>query len=98
MKQVQGYLFSNGFIIAEVLPQFHHYHLDDNPDLTSCSLVAVRYENEGLKSDSEALPKSDLQNFYGACAPLDVRYVLDRRKGGALPSFDHYAEPLVYEG
>ena len=94
MKQVQGYLVSNGYVIAEVLPQFHHYHLDDNPDLTSCTLIAVRHGDEWVKSDSEALPKEDLENFYGLYSPLRVRYVLDLRKGGALPSFDHYFEGL----
>lgn len=97
MRQVQSYLFTNGFIIAEILPQFHHYHLDDNPDLTSCSLVAVRHGSDGVKISSTALLQSDLENFYGAYAPLEVRYIRDLRKGGALPSNDHYVEPLVCE-
>ncbi len=90
MKQVQGYLFSNGFVITEMLPRFHHYHLDDDPDLTSCSLIAVRHGDEGVKSSSKALPKEDLEDFYGAYSPLTVQYVLDLRKGGTLPSFDHH--------
>ena len=89
MNQVQGFLFSNGFVITEVIPRFHHYHLDDNPELTSCSLIAVRNDNDGVKSSSKALAKEDLENFYGKFAPLTVHYVLDLRKGGALPSVDH---------
>ena len=94
MKQVERYLFSNGFVITEVVPQFHRYHLDDNPDLTSCSLIAVRHGNEGVKSTSEPLPVEVLANFYGDHSPLEVQYVLDLRKGGALPSLDHYCQPL----
>ena len=94
MKQVQRYLFSNGFIVTELLPRFHHYHLDDNPDLTSCSLIAVRQGEEGLKSSSEALAREDLENFYGKFSPLNVRYVMDLRKGGTLPSSDHYLKRL----
>lgn len=94
LKQTQDYLLSNGFIITEVLPQFHHYHLDDNPTLTSCSLIAVRRGDEGVKSASEGLPRETLENFYGAFAPLNVRYVLDRRKGGALPSLDYHLKRL----
>ena len=94
MKQTQDYLGSNGFVVAEVLPQFHHYHLDDDPNLTSCSLIAVRLGDSGVKSVSESLPREALENFYGAFAPLNVRYVLDLRKGGALPSFDYHLERL----
>ena len=46
IKQVQNYLLTNGYTIAEMLPQFHHYHLDDDPELTSCSLIAVRSDVE----------------------------------------------------
>ena len=94
MKQVQSYLFLNGFVITELVPRFHHYHLDDAPDLTSCSLLAARDGNEGLKARSIPLPSSDLENFYGACAPLRYRYVRDLRNGGKLASKDHHLEPL----
>lgn len=94
MGQTQDFLRANGLVIAEVLPQFHHYHLDDSPDLTSCSLVAIRQGDEGIKSFSENLPVEDLENFYGSFAPLDVHYVLDLRKGGAFPSRDYHLERL----
>ena len=94
MKQVQSYLFANGYTITEMLPQFHRYHLDDDPELTSCSLIAVRHGEEGVKSSSEALPKDDLENFYGTYSPLAVRYILDLRKGGALPSLDYEVQQL----
>lgn len=94
LKQVQHYLVHNGFIISEVVPRFHHYHLDDNPDLTSCSIIVVRHGNDGVKSSSEQLPLEYRQNFYGKHSPLVVQYVRDRRLGGKLPSCDHYAEPF----
>ena len=92
MEQVQKYLFSNRFIISEMVPRFHHYHLDDDPELTSCILIAVRNGSGGVKSGSGALLREDLENFYGAYAPLTVRYVRDLRKGGALPSADYRFE------
>ena len=94
MRQVQGYLFSNGFMITELVPRFHRYHLDDDPDLTSCSIIANRHGAEGVKSSSVALPREDLENFYGKLCPLRVRYVLDHRKGGTLPSSDHSFQEL----
>ena len=89
MQRTQGYLLANGFVVSEVLPRFHKYHLDDNPDLTSCSLVAVRYGSEGVKDNSESLSGEDIRDFYGAGASLEVKYIRDRREGGRLPSCDY---------
>ena len=97
MRQVQGFMGSNGYVVTELLPQFHHYHLDDDPDLTSCSIIAVRSGNEGLKASSAPIPREDLENFYGAFSPLKVRYVIDHRKGGALPSLDHSCQEFGEE-
>lgn len=94
LKQVQHYLVHNGFIISEVVPRFHHYHLDDDPDLTSCSVIVVRHGDDGVKPSSEPLPLEHRQNFYGKHSPLRVQYIRDRRMGGKLPSCDHYAELL----
>ena len=94
IRRAQRYLFANGFDISELLPQFHKYHLDDDPELTSCSMIAVRAGEEGVKSNSKALPKKDLKNFYGKSSPLKVRYVRDKLNGGALPSSDFHYEYL----
>ena len=94
MKQGQRFLSSNGYVFAELLPRFHRYHLDDNPELTSCSLIAVRHGGHGVKSVSAPLANEDLENFYGRYSPLTVRYVRDCRKGGTFPSRDHYFEKL----
>ena len=92
MRETQSFLHRNGYVIGELLPRFHRYHLDDDPDLTSCSLMAVRQGSTGLKYSSEPLGSEHLMNFYGALSPLTVRYVRDQRKGGALPSMDHWCE------
>lgn len=94
LKQVQHYLVHNGFIISEVVPKFHRYHLDDDPELTSCSVIVVRHGEDGVKASSEELPQEYRRNFYGKHSPLSVKYVRDRRMGGKLPSRDHCAEPL----
>ena len=94
IRQVQLFLYSNGFVMNEQLPRFHRYHLDDDPNLSSCSIIASRYGAEGVKTNSTALPKEDLENFYGKFSPLTVRYVRDHRRGGTLPSSDHSLEKL----
>ena len=83
------FLLGNGYVLAELIPSFHHYHLDDAPELTSAGLIARRRGHEGVKRVSEPIAEEDLENFYGRHAPLEVRYVEDLRKGGALPSYDH---------
>lgn len=94
LKQVQHYLVHNGFIISEVVPKLHHYHLDDDPALTSCSIIVVRHGEDGVKSSSKQLPPEYRQNFYGKQSPLNVKYIRDRLMGGKLLSFDYYVEPL----
>lgn len=93
-KQTQTFLLNNGFLIAELVPSFQRYHLDDNPDLTSCSIIAVRHGCEGVKSSSLPLTKRELENFYGANNPLAVQYIKDDRAGGKFPSKDYHCEPL----
>ena len=94
-KQAQKFLLDNGLLIAELVPRFQHYHLDDKPDLTSCSIIAVRHGCDGIKSSSQPLPEDDLRNFYGQHAPLSVHYIRDNRAGGKLPSKDYRKQRIV---
>ena len=94
MSRVQNYLFSNGFLISELIPKFHHYHLDDDPELTSCSLIAVRHGNGGVRSISKPLTLEEKENFYGSDKPLDTHYIIDLRNGGLLPSKDYQRKPF----
>ena len=97
-KQTQTYLLNNGFLIGELVPNFQRYHLDDNPDLPSCSIIAVRHGADGKKSSSSPLSKRELENFYGLNAPLSVHYVKDHRAGGKFASKDYHCEPLNLGG
>ena len=92
MLATQRSVVAKGFVISELLPEFHHYHLDDVPDLTSCSMVIRRIDYCPREFASERLPASMLSNFYGEEAPLRVRYVRDTTRGGKLPSKDHTME------
>ena len=91
-------LVHNGFIIAELLPEFHHYHLDDAPDLTSCSMVVRRVKYRHASYASIPLEPSMLVNFYGEESPLHIRYVRDLTHGGEVPSRDHIFEPFESGG
>lgn len=96
LVSTQRFLLDGGFLIAELVPRMHTYHLDDNPNLTSCSLVAVRCEGlAGASGESLAIPADELANFYGRGAQLSVRYVRDMTNGRKLASRDHQLEPYT---
>jgi predicted methyltransferase len=95
----QKQLLSAGFVVAEMVPRFHRYHLDDEPDLTSCSLIARHVRSlAALPTSSSKLDDEVLKNFYGRGARLDVAYVEDLRNGGKMAGFDHKLVPLAGEG
>lgn len=90
----QGMLIDEGFAVAEMIPAFHGYHLDDKPDLTSCSLIGRRMKATKTRSASEPLSDKLRANFYGRGAQLKIRYVRDLRNGGKMASHDHVNEPF----
>jgi predicted methyltransferase len=95
----QQMLLQRGCVIAEMIPEFHKYHLDDNPDLTSCSLIA-RHDpalSIELPKRSAALSADERLNFYGKGNPLKVRYVRDLTNGNKFASRDHRMEPFEGE-
>ena len=88
----QRFAMDRGFRMAEMLPHFHHYHLDDDPELTSCCMLIRRDGGPSTPYSSEPLPQEDWHNFYGADSPLLIRYVRDLTNGGKLASKDVRAE------
>ena len=94
LRNTERWIINNDFVISEVLPEFHHYHLDDAPSLTSCSLVAKRRAFKESGYNSAALDSTFRDNFYGEEAPLRIKYVRDLTNGGKLPSRDHRMEPI----
>jgi N4-bis(aminopropyl)spermidine synthase len=90
----QQLLMENGFVIAELIPEFHRYHLDDAPGLTSCSLTARRIKDPIADYQSQALDREARESFYGRSSPLRSRFVIDRTAGGRFPSKDYEIQPL----
>ncbi len=64
-----------GFLVAEMLPQLHHYHLDDNPELRSCTCLFRRFATTDAPPVSTHAGQQRLANFYGRDNPLTVRYI-----------------------
>lgn len=77
LAATQRRALSRDFIVSEMIPKWHLYHLDDAPDLRSCVLV---FQGIGDGKPPASLPLSEerRRNFYGRDNPLRVRYVRER--------------------
>ena len=75
LRDTQARALDLGYVVAEMQPQLHLYHLDDAPDLRSCSCLFRRIDAQRMEARSEPLTPSRLLNFYGRESPLRVRYV-----------------------
>jgi N4-bis(aminopropyl)spermidine synthase len=78
LRTVQSEIINAGFLVAEMLPEMHYYHLDDNPELRSCSLVVRRVEARTERADTKPLDTVRLKNFYGRNNPLRYKYILEQ--------------------
>ncbi len=73
LRRTQAVAVERGFVVDEMIPAFHSYHLDDAPQLRSCTLIFRKVAEDGLPN--ERFPASRLENFYGRGIPPKVRYV-----------------------
>lgn len=64
MKKIQNFLLQNGYIIRNMIPNIHRYHLDDNPTLRSSALIVDRMEDSGRLY--EEFPDELVCNLYGS--------------------------------
>jgi predicted methyltransferase len=76
LKRTQESILGYGCVVDEMLPGFHSYHLDDAPDLRSCTIVVQKSADGFARNDGLAADR--LRNFYGREQPLCVHYVRER--------------------
>jgi N4-bis(aminopropyl)spermidine synthase len=78
LRDTQRRAFELGYAVSELLPQLHLYHLDDAPDLRSCSCLFRRIDPRCMQDASKPLESERLENFYGKSSPLRFRYVREQ--------------------
>lgn len=93
----QRCLLEHGFVVAEMIPRMHGYHLDDEPNLTSCSLVGRRQHRTPASARNHPLTPEQRNNFYGNGTHIPIRYVRDDTNGGKMVSRDHHMESFENE-
>jgi predicted methyltransferase len=84
-----------GFIVSELTPKWHIYHLDDAPSLRSC-VIGFRGFTDVPGPPSQPLEEERRLNFYGRESPLIYRYVRERGTVayGKAPESTYAVEPI----
>ena len=75
--KTQSFALENGFIVCEMIPEFHTYHLEDDPTLKSCSIMFRRIKSKETEYNSRPLDSNEVKNFYGKDEPLIYQKVKD---------------------
>jgi predicted methyltransferase len=65
-KTIQPYFIDVGCYIREMVPDMHAYHLDDDPNLRSATMIIDRLELKGTKFEMKELCPGELRYFYGS--------------------------------
>ncbi|MFH1982975.1 MAG: bis-aminopropyl spermidine synthase family protein [Pseudomonadota bacterium] len=77
LHNTQKLVIDSGFVINEMIPGLHSYHLDDAPDLKSCTLMIRQIKRVESCRPNVKLCNHKLNNFYGKNSPLIYRYIKD---------------------
>lgn len=82
LAATQRFALDSNHYVQKMQSKMHLYHLDDNPDLRSCNLFfrAVPTDEAISAVKSEALSNERRLNFYGRGRPLEIRYVMERKR------------------
>jgi len=75
LRESQARTIQSGFLVSEMTPRQHAYHLDDAPGLRSCSCLFFRSGTIAPQQRNEPLDRERRLNFYGKDNPLRLRYV-----------------------
>src|ERR1700722_2525497 len=87
-----------GYVVGEMVPSWHMYHLDDAPDLRSCAML-FRSVSASAATVSDPLSTGRRLNFYGRTNPLRIRYIREREtlNYGKAPDVTYSLEVLGEE-
>jgi len=85
----QQFLLKKGFVISALEPRFHQYHLDDDPNLHSCTMITKRILESTSEYTSKKADKKSLKNFYGKGKEINdkVKYIKSVSTIGVLGDY-----------
>ncbi|MBZ5670954.1 MAG: bis-aminopropyl spermidine synthase family protein [Acidobacteriia bacterium] len=65
MYNIQQFLNQNGYVVSEMLRGMHRYHLDDEPELLSGTVIMDRVKALPPPYRKHIFKKEELRKFYG---------------------------------
>lgn len=98
LRRAQQTALRYGFVVAEMMPQMHLYHLDDAPNLRSCSCLFRHVVDTKEEVASAPLALERRHNFYGKNNPLRYRYVREKTQVNYGRASDESYELEIFEG
>lgn len=84
---VENFLLKNGFVITHILSDMHRYHLPDNPELSSSTIIVHRMREVKSAYEDNILPEEVIKNFYGSARRLP-EYIKDDGTLYGMEKFD----------
>jgi predicted methyltransferase len=78
LTQTQAFCLESGFMVQQLMPQLHSYHLDDAPNLRSCNVIIKSVQSQQPPVSEAIRDPARLNNFYGRAAYPRVRYVREK--------------------
>jgi len=88
MYEIQSYAIEVGLVISEMLREIHSYHLDDDPNLLSSTLIFERVCNHLTRFQNSVIPLETLRNFYGREVQEIPHYIRAVTPNGNLEYFE----------
>ena len=83
LQRTRQAALEQGMVIEQMIPALHSYHLDDAPELKSCSIIFRKVSH--LEVANTQLADERLEDFYGRTQTLRVQYV---RRNPRMSSVD----------
>ena len=90
---------NRGFVVSEMIPKWHLYHLDDAPDLRSCAMMFQGIRDDAAPASTPLSPERRT-NFYGRNNVLKVQYVREKEtlNYGKAPESTYTLEVIDADG
>lgn len=92
LRATQKAAIDLGMAVVEMQPNMHTYHLEDAPELSSCSMIFRLVEKVEIPNDDLTIDQK--RDFYGRGQDLKVRYVKETLQigHGAAEASDYKIE------
>ena len=97
MLDIQKFLAAHGFVVRDMISSMHLYHLKDNPELKSATVIVDKIASAQSEYSGKQLPISMLVNMYGSPRSIP-HYIIDDGSPMGRMDFDWKFGHNFWEG